>query len=683
MDENEKRGVDKTSTPSLAPYVMPFQATVKLRRIEEEEAEEEVRRSILPSNELIAFGSTVLDNIMDFLDKESLMSCRQVCRSWEIAARRTLMKECGIKVEELFENERHNQVELYSSWIINYKSLPNEKLMALTSFLQEWGNRAKSLTVRGLILDAGCLVWIRRLLCVWCTNIEELNLEFEEWERSSDIPRVPIENFRTYLEDRDEVKFEIIWKATTEHPFAPYPDLPNLQYLRVSKMSNQMTSLFSINVMLSCPNLRQLIVSEQRQLCMEFQYGFPALDLKGGWRILAFLSTRPDITMKLDAFEWQDDDADGCTSSGSIFHEVNYWCIQQHINERILETPFLQFGDNLKTLRWNVLHFNADKVRPVFPRVLDQVAGNLRELDLRELRTNSGNRLPQGRKPLGDGCKGHFPPLGIISCPLPFMPKLSSVYIMTKDCYQLSLNELVDVAPNLLKLEISPCRCDHTHADKYRRSNNPWKVRSSEQSHNNLKCLKSGLTLWNTDLLQNTLRKFPNLQELWLGVEAEENYVIVPEKEMKLDDILHTLEQLNSLKRFHWTASGPVYINEVVAGLAEASVRMHSLQSCHIHVAKILCPIVVENVDAVESDQLQSSRVRILEKILLTEQSGCKFIVTTRSEDIFEIEEDRNFLPGDECPWKEQLLLYIKRHRLPIDFIYSSGKEKQIIKSSN
>jgi hypothetical protein len=665
MDQNKKNRVEKVSSSSCS--FIPFQAAVKLRRIEEEEAEEVVKRSILPSNELIAFGSNVLYNIMEFLDDESLKSCRQVCKSWENAARRSLMKECGVDVEELFQNAKQsewNQIEMYSSWIINYKSLPAEELIAWTNFLQEWGKGAKSLTLRGLILDAGCLVWIRSLLCVWCPHIAELNLEFKEWERSSDIPRVAIENFRTYLKDRDEEKFQLIWKDTTEHPFAPYPDLPNLQCLRVGKMSNQMTSLVSINILLSCLNLKQLFVSEQRQLLMEFHYGFPASDMKGGWRILGFLSTRPDITMKLTTFEWQDDDVDGCTSSAPIFHEYSYWFMQKDINERRLRTPFLQFGNNLKTLRWNVLHLNVGKLRPIFPGVLDQVAGNLRELDLRELRTHR-RRLPQGQRAPGESCKGQLRPLGFINHPLPFMPKLSAVYIGAKDCYQLSLNELVDAAPNLSTLEISTCRCDQTYAYRYRRKNDPWAARPSEQRHENLKCLKTGSTVWNTQILERTVSKFPNLEEIWLCVESEAQDVLVRDMELKIDNIFNTLEQLKSLKRFRWTTLGPVHLYEMLTGFAEAAMRMRSLRSCHVDAAKILRPFDPENVDAVERDQLESNRARILQRILVTKQSGCKFIVTTTSE---EIEGDPTLLPADEGPWTDRLLTYFKRHHLPIDF---------------
>jgi hypothetical protein len=71
--------------------------------------------------ELIGFGSPVLDILMGSLDENSLKNFRRVCKSWEDAARRVLMKRCGLKLEAFWNNlgwsEAYHRVELYSSWI--------------------------------------------------------------------------------------------------------------------------------------------------------------------------------------------------------------------------------------------------------------------------------------------------------------------------------------------------------------------------------------------------------------------------------------------------------------------------------------------------------------------------------------------------------------------------------------
>jgi hypothetical protein len=100
----------------LAQTVIPFHAVVELRKMEDEEAEEVGKMSVLPPNELIGLGSPVLDI--------------EVCKSWEDAARRALMKRCGLNVEAFFKSVRpseQNRVEFYSSWILKYRSLAGSK----------------------------------------------------------------------------------------------------------------------------------------------------------------------------------------------------------------------------------------------------------------------------------------------------------------------------------------------------------------------------------------------------------------------------------------------------------------------------------------------------------------------------------------------------------------------------
>jgi hypothetical protein len=167
--------------------------------------------------------------------------------------------------------------------------------------------------------------------------------------------------------------------------------------------------------------------------------------------------------------------------------------------------------------------------------------------------------------------------------------------------------------------------------------------------------------------------KFPNLEELWIGVQSDCNDRLVLERELKLDGIFHTLKQLNSLKRFDWTTSGSVDVFDVLGEVAVAGKRMRSLQSCHFHVASILCPFYPEDADAVEIERFISRTSHFLEKVFVTQMWVCNFIVTARYEDIFETEGNcLSFPPALDCTWKDQLLPFIKRHRLPIEFRYSS-----------
>jgi hypothetical protein len=663
----------------LAHPDIPFHAVVKLRRMEDDEAEKVGKMSVLPPNELIGLGSPVLDILMGYLDGKSLKNCRGVCKSWEDAARRALMKRCGLYVEAFFKSvipSEHNRVELYSSWILKYRSLVGRKrklrTRARANLFRKWGKGAKSVTLTGLTLDADCRKWIRRLLCVSCPNVVELTLGFKDGRKMSAIPVQEMKDFRTYLDDKDEVEFEEIWMTKEGHAFAPYASLPNIQSLRVGKMSNEMTSFFSINVLLSCPNVKHLFVSEQRSFVKEED---PFDDSQNGVAggdciILNFLSKRPNITTKLETFEWQDDNEIDCwpAQTNGVYRKLERQ--MKTCRPNAVPTPFLQFGNNLKSLHWNVLHLRS-RGRLLFPGVLEQVAGNLRKLDLRVRRTPSSES--SGRNATR-GCQlGR--PFGLINRPppLPSMPKLSTIQIRLRDCFEVSLNELVDAAPNLTTLEISACeKCNDAWAYMAGVHEGLWKARPAEQTqpHPNLKCLKSGLNLWNTQILQRDVNKFPNLEELWIGIESNVNYRHVRERDLKVENVFNILEQLNSLKRFKLTIHGPIKFYDSLAGVAEAGQRMRSLESCHIQVCWLRCIVCsFDPDDGGNRMRFLSNRTELLERILKTKQSACKFIVTARYEDIFESEGNLpSFPPALDCTWKDLLLSFIKRHRLPIEF---------------
>jgi hypothetical protein len=509
---------------------------------------------------------------------------------------------------------------------------------------------------------------------VWCPNVVELTLQwFEDGREISTVPLQEIKDFRIYLDDRNKVKFKQILMAKEEgHAFAPYAVLPNIRSLRVGKMSNELTSFFSINVLLSCPNVKHLFVSEQRLIDREEDPldVFPNGVAAGDCIILNFLSKRPNITTKLETFEWQDDNEIDCwPAQTSVYRKLERQ--MKTCSPNAVPTPFLQFGDNLKSLHWNVLHLSSNG-RLLFPGVLEQVAENLRKLDLRVRKTPSRR---SGRNRTG-GCQlGRR--FGLINRPppLPFMPKLSTLQIGFRDCFEVSLNELVDAAPNLTTLEISACElCNDGWAYLARVHEGLWKARPSEQTlpHPNLKCLKSGLTLCNTQILQRTVNKFPNLEELWIGIESDGNYRHFLERDLKVENVFNTLEQLHSLKRFKLTIDGHIQLYEIVAGVSEARKRMRSLESCHIHVCRLRCIVwSFHPDDGGDRMRFLSNRTEPLERILKTKQSACKFIVTERYEDIFETEGNPSSFHPALCTWKDLLLSSIKRRRLPIEFRYA------------
>jgi hypothetical protein len=649
------------------------------------------RLSVLPLNELVAFRSPILDIVMGYVeDTNSLKSCRQVCSSWEEAAREALMSKSALNVTQFLNNVEpvgQARVGLYSSWILDYgdkQQQSAEREMDWIEFLREWGEGAKSLSLRGLTLNADCLVWIRDLLSSGCPNVKELSLEFDESQGIRDaLLRQEIDEFKGYLDDGDTLKFRRIWKAKGDHAFAPYPLLPNIHSLRVGKKADRMTSFFSINVLLSCPDLKHLFVSE---LNMFEDLGFMVTllngtlaEVRGYCTILDFLMKRPDITMKLETFGWQYDDVRVCRSPS--LNETVRSKLEDMMNasgRNALLMPFLQFGDSLnclKSLHWNALHL-TESGDLLFPGVLEHVAGNLRKLDLRVLRTDTNTSSQQA---LLSGCPGEqFCARDVpILChhTFPSMPRLSVLQIGFRDCYKISLNELVDAAPNLFTLEVSASECCDIRWMRHCgcRDVDVWTgpVSGVLKRHTNLKVLKTGISLRSEMTLHSITKKFPNLAELWIGVEGSKTYWT----ELMLDDIFQKLGVLYSLKRFKWTINGPIDVAAILSAFTEAAEKMLSLETCHV---RFTCPTL--NLPyAVDDKRFHQNKAELLEKILRTKHSFCRFIVTTNSKGFATdgIRGSSSFLAPPAAvanTWNDIILPYIKRQNLPIEFHYSSAE---------
>jgi hypothetical protein len=694
-----------------------------------------VSRDPPPPCELISFRSLVLDIVMDYLDDKSLKNCRQVCKSWEEAARSALMKRCDLNVQKFYNNvepSERNRVELYTSWILDYniynyggswfpydesvfpqpEAEPSQLEITWKEFLPKWGAVAKSLALTGLILDEDCLKWIRNLLCVWCPNVAELSLEFTDGQYKRKRKRViqELKDFQQYLDDRDEVEFEKIWTAKDDHAFTPYPILPNVQSLRVGKRADQMTSFFSINVLLSCPNLKHLFVSEvssfgdpeedchcadsdEEDSDVDYDDDYLYVDKEEvddnkGFRIIHFLSQRPEITLKLETFKWQDS-AGHCSASYhndySLYMEwekvVRKFAARSR-NRQNPSLPILQFGDALKSLHWNVLELDKEWNR-LIPGVLEQVAGNLRTLDLRRVEIYE-NIFPQTCGGVPWVLYGRHLRLALHD--FPAMPKLSTIQISSWSCNELSLSDLVDAAPNLKTLEISGCgRCENEWisllADNEcfwggsHRCNRP--PNHVMQVHANLKTFKAEISMRDEETLRRTVQKFPNLEELSIGVGG------LCATQLKFKRIFETLEELKSLRRFKWTIWGPVDLARILKWIAAAAAgrRMEKLEICHLRF--IISP-TLDAAHAIESEGFLREKKRLLKKILATKHSSCRFIVTTNSEKVFQ--KRRKVPTFDSWPlprhyrrdWKLLLFSFIRIHGLPIEMRYSPTEEQLI-----
>jgi hypothetical protein len=690
-------------------------ATPLLQAMEiDDDVMEDVNVNMTLPNELICLGSPVLDLVMSFLDKDSLKTCRQVCGSWEDAARRSLMKLTDLKVFEFFNNvsqSDYQRVELFSSWILEY----NNNNKAAEGFLQDWGKGANCLTLKGLDLDedGNCLAWIRNVLSSWCPNVRELRLVFAShgsWTRPRRRPTnavrvlVPLHelmrNLKQYHETcrtRSAIETLRAMQSTKDDDdddndddegSSSWPTLPKLQSLRVQMntaagcggggiipplISSRRSADLCNNIISASPNLKHLFVSEMNGSRLWIGSEDPR-DLTAGFGTIHFLSTRPDITMKLETFEWQNDIlTGGCSSSVYTAWEKDMIHFAYGPLMKPMEMPILKFGSKLKSLHWNVFYCDPNK-GPAFPGVLEQVTGNLRKLDLRTVKIDVGRKTAAH----DEGQDEPSSSLGFLTDHIfPLMPELISIVIGFRECFKLSLYDLVDAAPNLRSLEVWGCEsCDIPWMNQHRLllQEDIWGGPGLNvvQNHDKLKSFKAGMSMRNVEGLLKTIRKFPELEELCLGVEGKW------ETEVKLERIFEMLEELKSLKRFKWTICGPVDLAGVLKCFAEAGGKMEKLEMCHL---RFICSDL-DSFDAVDSDGFYRKETELLEEILVTRNSQCKFIVTADSEKIFKFKKkNRNVMREDwvegelfsmyENLWKKLVFPHIESNALPIRFYYS------------
>jgi hypothetical protein len=151
------------------------------------------------------------------------------------------------------------------------------------------------------------------------------------------------------------------------------------------------------------------------------------------------------------------------------------------------------------------------------------------------------------------------------------MPKLVQLEIGLRSCYTISLSDLLDAAPNLRTLTITGCEChdvleDSVEGNSYDNaaarnqrlpSDNIWQGYShflSIKPHNSLKFLDAGVSMRTDEILQTTVQKFPNLEELWIGPKFNDQ----PSKTtLELESVFRILQELLSLQRLKWNYANP------------------------------------------------------------------------------------------------------------------------------
>jgi hypothetical protein len=590
----------------------------------------------------ICTGTFILENVMGFLDTRTLKICRTVSKNWEETARKVLMKRSFLNITR-WTGSVKSRMQQYSSWIVDYEIA--EKTFGVSDHLRKWGESVKSLYIKGLTDDLRWSLWIRNVLTSWCPNVVAIRLEFALTQRKPSAAMINEWNaFRQSLEStesREEFRLMLQTKRTrrsyTFQYFQTIPNLPKIQSIRLQRCDG-MACQFAFNLIQSCGNLKFLFINLE------------ILDSKildgSEFEILKYLAVRPDITKKLDAFEW---------TYGYGFERNLYQESQRQLVSLITanpDIPPMEFGSRLKSLHWDVLHVDRNGGQ-LLPGILEKVAGNLRKLGSRTAVLDARDVFEIMPICRFGRARDDDPPR-ILSVQFPMMPKLSVIEIGQKTCFTISLSELVDAAPNLRRLEITDGWPNvlQTNCDIWTGSGS-----ALTKTHPNLKYLKAGESMKNADVLRKTVGKFPNLVQ----VEMAGGFHIV-----QLENLVDILGELKSLKRLYRSCDGAFGLARLIDHIAEVPRKLASLETYGIR--------FVHRGDIGRAEYFQK-KSQLHKKIRANNnvESRCHVIVTWLESSIPIMGLVRRIGPPASSPVPDtimEFLKFIKIHNIPIQFKY-------------
>jgi hypothetical protein len=518
----------------------------------------------------ICIGTFFLENVMDLLDTPTLKTCRTVNKNWDESARRVLMKRSFLNIARWkgSSSSDDSRLQQYSSWIVDYGIPENSTLVP--DHLRKWGESVTSLYITELPFDLRWNVWIRNVLTTWCPNVVAIRLSFmsgldERNREPSALLRGEWNEFRQSLESvesQEEFRLKLqTSRGRRNSTFQPISTLPNIQWIRLEGCDG-MACHYAFNVIQSCVNLKHLYINVAilgRKILNGSEF-----------EILKYLAVRPEITRKLEAFEW--------TVKTVGFEWRKYQETHNQLvrfvtaNDDILP---MQFGSRLKSLHWDVLHVDRDGGR-LLPGILEKVAGNLTKLcSGKAVLDASDIFVPLDRDVVFD----YDYPQKILSVHFPMMAKLSVIEIGQKTCFSISLNDLVDAAPNLRNLTITdsdPSLVLWSDWIPY----NIWTGSGSTvlvpNQHNTLKCLKAGYSFTSSEVMRKTLWKFPNLEELWIDGDFDSfNGELLGQLEKVT---CKNLDGLKSLKRLYFNCFGFANVGRMLDHLCNLPWKLESLE---------------------------------------------------------------------------------------------------------
>jgi hypothetical protein len=580
----------------------------------------------------------LFQHILSYVDIRTIKTIRLVAKRWDSLAIPILMQRCSYDLQSFSDSPNNNcdsdRLILFSSSKFYYSFLDDKQ----QSLIKQFGHVVKCIRIF-LPLNRNTCGWLTDLLTVWCPNIIELHLDI--WghnARNGDRNEEEL-----FFNDSPEYAIINPYLLPKDHTFASFGDLPSILTIRIDGIRNNPTSNFVLNLLHSCSQLKHLYLGDLEE---------------EGFQIISHLANprSKHITSKLLTFQWKmdvgnqlgenpvDDDDGGHLTSVLSAIDCDF-------------PPHQMFRQGrLKNLHWDIINFETLKDDNfVFPKILEAAAFSLKVLGLR------GSLSPSDRY-----FKFQFPQ----------MHQLTILRISIQSCYTIPLSELVDAVPNLMRLELTALEDSYetidSLTDEVIPANDFWHsslISSADfKPHKRLRTLTTEMCIRDEILLNQTIAKFPNLQELFIGFKELES-------ELELNQLFDSLCHLKSLRRLKFVYSKQLCLSSLCQHLLSAgkceSLLNYELDNAFAH---------SDDYQHVELEAFREVKDDYMEELLVLKSRSCKMqvncagLICDSNEDESKKKKKKELCQylgheGRDCPiLLAHFLNYVKHTELPIIF---------------
>jgi hypothetical protein len=526
--------------------------------------------------EQVCEGTTVLQQVMRFLDTETLKTCCLVNKNWEVEARRSLMKRCALVLNR-WRSTDSSRLQLYSSWMIECDN--RTRASRFVVMLQNNGSNVTYLQIDGLM--PGWTRLVRGALQTWCPNLSELCLQGGS-DTQLPFEFVGLDDFCHAMDRTLSLADSVELMNSTELSiFQPLPELKSLHTVEMgwSNPSIKMPAFFPVfflRIMQSCKHLKHVFLLDLEPSltsnCIE----------DSGFGILKHLARRPEITRKLETFVWRMKHRTRRYNM-ALDRETETQPIRFVTANRNI--PLIQLGSSLKYIHWDVLHVDMNG-GSLLPGVLNtMVTDNLKKmsigrvvLDASTVNQLQGTGFAQDPADRRRWINEFLLPAPRLTIQYPVMPQLRELRLSVYACYSIVLNDLIDAVPNLYKLEIiQPLPNPLPIAEDVRWSG--W-IASSEPivQHTALRFLNLSVRISTGRIIGNIGLKFPLLEELWIGHPRANEF----DFNIAQTTLLDMLKCMTSLKRFQMYCSNDLHMAQVIHHISDVQAKLPWLNLYHL-----------------------------------------------------------------------------------------------------